>query len=157
MLRRASLFLFSVLLAGTAISQIPAKTQYQKLYDKLCKAFENKNETEFLSYMTPQFEQVQNGKPPVTRAQMANMFQKEMATLKSVHWYRQVLKVTPNGPAFDVYVSSHLVVTILEKNQPHDYVIDSKSLDTWNSSMKIEQSRVMKLSIIRDGKHITLH
>jgi len=156
MLRRASLILFSVLLATFAISQAPSKLQFQKMYDKLSKAFENKNETEFLSYMTPQFEQVQNGKPPVTRAQIANMFQREMATFKSVHWYRQVLKLTPNGPAIDVYVSSHLVATIVEKNQPHDYVIDSKSLDTWNSSMKIEQSRVMKLSIIKDGKHITL-
>jgi hypothetical protein len=144
-------------LAGVAISQTPAKAPYQKLYDKICKAFESKNEMEFLSYLTPQFEQVQNGKPPVTRAQIANSFQKELSTFKNVKWSREVLKVTPNGPAFDVYVGSHMVATIIENNKPHAYVIDSKSLDTWNSGMKIEQSRVLKLSIIKDGKHITLH
>ena len=157
MLRRASLFIFSVFLAGIAISQTPAKTPYQKIYDKLSKAFEDKKESDFLSYLSPQFEQVQNGKPPLTRAQIANTFEKEMATFKNVHWSRQVLKVTPNGPAFDVYVSSHLVATIQEKDKAHSYVVDSKSLDTWNSGMKIEQSRVLKLSIIKDGKRITLH
>jgi hypothetical protein len=157
MLLRASLFLFSVFVAGFAISQAPAKARYQKLYDKISKAFEDKKEADFLSYLSPQFQQVQNGKPPVTRAQIASTFEKEMSTLKNVHWSREVLKVTPNGPVFDVYVSSHLVATIIEKDKAHAYVIDSKSLDTWNAAMKIDQSRVLKLSMIKDGKHVTVH
>lgn len=142
--------------AAAAIAKPPTKADFQKVYDKISHAFETKNETEFLSHLTPDFTQVQNGKPPVDHAQIASAFQKQVSKFKSLHWERTVLTVTPDGPNFNVLVSSHLTTKMAENGKDHSYVMDSRSVDTFTPALKIQQSRVTKLKIIRDGKRLTL-